>query len=172
MKLKILGAFFWVLFAVLFVFPERAFAFCPVCTLAVAGGVGLARYFKVDDTISGVWIGGLVVSMIMWTLNWFDSKNIKFIGRKIITTFAYYAFIVIPLFYTGIMGHPLNKLWGVDKLLVGIIFGSIFFLAFGQWYQYMKMKNDNKAYFPFQKVAMPIAPLIVLTVIFYYITRR
>jgi hypothetical protein len=34
------------------------------------------------------------------------------------------------------------------------------------------MKNDNKAYFPFQKVAMPIAPLIVLTVIFYYITRR
>jgi len=171
-KFKIINLVFWLLFAILFVFPERAFAFCPVCTIAVGAGVGLARYLKVDDTISGVWIGALTVSMIMWTINWLDSKNIKFLGRKMITTIVYYVLIVVPLFYTGIMGHPLNRIWGIDKLLVGIIFGSIFFFIFGLGYQYLKKRNDNKAYFPFQKVAMPISPLIVLSIIFYFITKR
>jgi hypothetical protein len=154
------------------IFVKQAHAICPVCTIAVGAGVGLSRYFGVDDTIAGVWIGGLTVSMIMWTINWFNKKNIKFVGRKIITTVAYYALIVVPLFYTGIMGHALNKIWGVDKLLIGIIFGSIFFFAFGQWYQVLKRKNGGKAYFPFQKVAMPVLPLVILTIIFYFITRR
>jgi hypothetical protein len=153
-------------------FVQKAYAICPVCTIAVGAGVGLSRYLGVDDTIAGVWIGGLTVSMIMWTINWFNKKNIKFVGRKIITTIAYYALIVVPLFYTGIMGHPLNKMWGMDKLLVGIIFGSIFFFAFGQWYQVMKKKNNGHAYFPFQKVVMPVLPLVILSIIFYLITRR
>ncbi len=148
-KLKVLNIVFWLLFVTLFVFPQRAFAICPVCTIAVGAGVGLARYLKVDDAISGVWIGGLTVSMIMWTVNWLNKKNIKFIGRKILITAIYYAIIVLPLFYTGIMGHPLNKMWGIDKLLVGIIFGSVVFFAFGLWYQFLKKKNNNKAYFPF-----------------------
>jgi len=171
-KFKIINLFLWLLFAILFVFPDRAFAFCPVCTIAVGAGVGLSRYFGVDDTITGLWVGALVVSMIMWTINWLNTKKIKFIGRKIIITLAYYGFIVIPFFYTGIMGHPLNKIWGVDKLLVGIIIGSIFFFIFGQGYQYMKKRNNDKAYFPFQKVVMPVSPLIILTIIFYFITRK
>jgi hypothetical protein len=171
-KFKIISNLFFVLFIALFIFPERAFAICPVCTIAVGAGVGLSRYFGVDDTITGLWIGALTVSMIMWTINWLNKKNIKFIGRKIITTIFYYALIVIPLFYTGIMGHVLNKMWGIDKLLIGIMFGSFFFFIFGLGYQYLKKKNNNKAYFPFQKVVMPVAPLIILTIIFYFLTRR
>jgi hypothetical protein len=33
---------------------------CPVCTIAVAGGVGLCRYLGIDDLISGSWIGALL----------------------------------------------------------------------------------------------------------------
>lgn len=171
-KFRILTTLFWLLFATLFVFPDRAFAICPVCTVAVGAGVGFSRYLGVDDLIAGVWIGGLTVSMIMWTVNYLNKKNIKFIGRKILITIVYFGFIVIPLFYTGIMGHPLNKMWGIDRLLLGVIFGSIFFFIFAQGYQYMKKRNNNHAYFPFQKVAMPVAPLIILTFIFYFLTRR
>jgi hypothetical protein len=172
MKLRHLNTLFWLLFATLFVFPNHAYAFCPVCTVAVGAGVGLSRYLGVDDLITGLWIGGLTVSMIMWTINWFNKKNIKFIARNLITAIVYYALIVVPLFYTGIMGHPLNKLWGVDRLLLGIIFGSVSFFVFGEWYQYLKKKNNGHAHFPFQKVVMPVAPLLILTIIFYFITRR
>jgi hypothetical protein len=145
-------------------------AFCPVCTIAVGAGVGLAQWLGIDDTISGLWIGGLTVSVIAWTINWFNIKNIRFFGRKILTILFYYLIIVVPLFYTGIIGHQLNKLWGIDKLLLGIILGSITFLAGGLWYNYLKKKN-GRAHFPFQKVAMPLAPLVILSFIFYFITR-
>ncbi|MBU2028952.1 hypothetical protein KJ761_03645, partial [Patescibacteria group bacterium] len=69
-------------------------AICPVCTIAVGAGVGFTRYLGIDDTISGLWIGGLTVSIIMWTINWLNKKNIHFKGRKIITTLGYYLLIV------------------------------------------------------------------------------
>ena len=155
-----------------FAIATTAKAVCPVCTVAVIGGIGLSRWLGIDDSVTGLWIGGLTVSMIMWTIDWMDRKNYKFKGRKIIITIGYYLLIVVPLFFTNIIGHPLNKLWGIDKLLLGIIMGSIFFFIGALLYPYLKKKNGDKAYFPYQKVVMPIAPLIILSVIFYFLTRH
>lgn len=154
-----------------FIFAVKTYAFCPVCTVAVGAGVGLSRWLGIDDTITGLWVGGLTVSMIMWTINWLNSKNIKFIGRKILVTLLYYLFIVVPLFYTGIMGHPLNKIWGIDRLLVGIIFGSFAFLAAVIGYDKIKEKR-GKPYFHFQKVAMPLVTLLILSGLFYIIFKK
>ena len=155
---------------------KSVFAICPVCTVAVGAGVGLSRWLGIDDTIVGLWIGGLTVSLIMWTVDWLDRKNWKFKGRKILITLGYYALIVVPLFYvkiggTTIMGHPFNKMWGIDKLLLGIIVGSVFFFLGSLSYIHFKKKNNNRAHFPFQKIAMAICPLIVLSVIFYWLTK-
>ncbi|KKR49094.1 MAG: hypothetical protein UT86_C0001G0066 [Candidatus Magasanikbacteria bacterium GW2011_GWC2_40_17] len=151
--------------------PGIAQAFCPVCTIAVGAGVGFSRWLGIDDTISGLWVGGLTVSLIAWTIDWFNRKKIKFIGRKIITTIFYYALIAAPLFWIGIIGHPFNKMWGVDKLLLGIIVGSIFFFLVGFFYQFLKKKNGGHAHFPLQKVAMPVGVLIILSLVFYFITK-
>ncbi|MFH1832634.1 MAG: hypothetical protein ABH816_00510 [Candidatus Levyibacteriota bacterium] len=153
-------------------FTQKALAVCPVCTVAVIGGVGLSRWFGIDDTITGLWIGGLTVSMIMWTISFLDSRKIVFKGRKIITTLGYYLLIVLPLYKTDIMGHPYNRIWGMDKLLIGIIFGSIFFFMGGIWYFKMKEKNDGRAHFPFQKALMPVIPLVILSIIFWFITKK
>lgn len=159
------------LFLSLLVFiPTSAQAVCPVCTIAVGAGVGLSRWLGIDDTITGLWIGGLTVSLIMWTINWLNKKNIRFFGRKILVTIIYYAAIILPLYYTNILGHQFNKIWGIDKLLLGIVTGSIFFLAGALVYQKIK-KDRGKAHFHFQKVLMPIAPLIVLSIVFYFITK-
>lgn len=161
---------FIVVSLVFFGFPLMTQAVCPICTLAVSACVGLSRYFGVDDTITGLWIGGLIVSMIAWTINWLDKKKVKFYGRKISVALAYYAVIVGPLYYTGIMGHPFNKLWGWDKLGLGITLGSIGFIL-GVWlHSKLKKKNNDRSYFPFQKVALPIIPLIILNIVFYYLT--
>lgn len=150
---------------------KSVLAVCPVCTVAVGAGIGLSRWLGIDDTITGLWIGGLTVSLIMWTINWFDKKNIVFKFRKIITSAGYYLIIVAPLYWMGIMGHTYNKIWGIDKLLLGIIIGSIVFLNSSLWYQSSKKKNGDKAYFPFQKVAMPVGFLAVFSAIFYFITK-
>lgn len=153
------------------VFATRIYAVCPVCVIAVGAGVGLSRWLKISDAITGLWIGGFIVAMIAWTIGWLDKKNIKFKGRKIITTLVYYAIIIIPLYYKGIIGSPANLFCGCDKLLFGIIVGSIVFLAGNIYYEYLKKKNNGHAYFPFQKVVMPVLPLVVLSLVFWVVVR-
>ncbi len=145
-------------------------AVCPVCTVAVVGGLGLSRWLGIDDTITGIWIGGLTFSLIIWTIEWFNKKNIKFLFRKISIFIGYYALIVLPLFWIGIIGIETNKLWGIDKLLLGIILGSILFVAGAASYPYFKNKELQKAYFPFQRVVMAVTPLIIFSIIFYFLT--
>lgn len=153
-------------------FPQKALAVCPVCTIAVGAGVGLSRWLGIDDTIIGLWIGGLTVSIIMWTISFLNSRKIVFKGRKLLTTVGYYLLIVVPLYKTGIMGHPYNRMWGMDKLLFGIALGSIFFFMGGLWYLRMKEANQGHAHFPFQKSLMPVIPLVILSVLFYFITKK
>jgi len=159
-------------FALSFLFTQKALAVCPICTIAVGTGVGLSRWLGIDDTITGLWIGGLTVSLITWTISWLDKKSIKFKGKTLVIVLFYYALIVVPLYFMGIMGNPENSCsCGLDKLLIGIAIGSIAFWFGARWYYYLKTKNHDKAYFPFQKVVMPILPLIILSIIFYFLTR-
>lgn len=143
---------------------------CPVCTIAVAGGAGLCRWLGIDDTVSGVWIGGLLASLAIWLISWFDKRGIRFIFRDLIAAAVIYLFAVAPLYSLGIMGDLFNRIFGIDKLLVGIVFGSIT-LPVGNWlYSLMKKKNDGRVYFPFQKVVVPVLCLAVVSVSFYFIT--
>ncbi len=157
----------------------QAQAVCPVCTIAVTTGVGLSRWLGVDDTITGLWIGGVTVSLIIWSVNWMDDHHIRFYGKALITAVSYYLLVFAALYLAGLIGQrdpllgfPLNSLFGVDKLVLGIGVGSIAFYL-GAWaYERLKQRNRGHAYFPFQKVVMPLVPLIVLSPIFYLLTRR
>ena len=151
--------------------PVSAFAICPICTIAVGAGIGLSRWLGIDDAITGLWIGGLIVSLIIWTITWCQKKKIHFTGLNLIIIVGYYALVLLPLRYHGLIGHPFNVLWGIDKILLGTALGSIVFLTGSLFYFFCKKKNRGKAHFPFEKVVMPIAPLILLSIIFYFITR-
>ncbi|MDD3735141.1 MAG: hypothetical protein PHO31_01550 [Candidatus Pacebacteria bacterium] len=156
-----------------FIFANKVLAVCPLCTIAVGAGVGLSRWLGIDDSITGLWIGGLIVSLIFWTDNWLEKKNIRFKGKALVVIIIYYALVIIPLYTTGIIGYPFNTLCfcHLDKLLFGIIMGSIAFWCGSTWYFYMKEKNNGHAYFPFQKVVMPILPLVILSIIYYFLTK-
>ena len=146
-------------------------AVCPVCTIAVGSCVGLARWLKIDDRITGLWVGALIVSLIIWTIDYLNRKNIKFKGRKILTFVLYYALTIIPLYFTGLIGNPLNECWGIDRLLFGIIVGSLIFTGASLFHNYLKKKNNSKSYFPLQKVAFPVGFLAVASLIIYLIIR-
>jgi hypothetical protein len=157
-----------------FLFALPAKAICPVCVVAVGAGLGLSEYLGIDDTIAGLWIGGLTVSLIAWNITWFNKKNWLFGNkdlRDILLTILYYVLIIWPLMAQGIIGHPLNIFWGIDKLLLGIALGSLIFLITNLSYNYLKKKNNNHAYFPFQKVVMPVGALLFFSFIFYFLTK-
>ncbi len=167
-------SFYFLLLVSLFL-AKKTLAVCPLCTVAVGAGVGFSRWLGIDDTITGLWLGGLIVSVIIWTENWLEKRNVRFRGRILINILVYYTLVIVPLYYSGIMGHSLNKLCfcglKFDRLLFGIIAGSIAFWFGASWYPYLKAKNQGKAYFPFQKVIMPVLPLIVLSIIYYFLTK-
>ncbi len=142
---------------------------CPVCTIAVGTCVGISRWLGVDDTVTGLWVGGLLIIFTILTVDWLTKKRIIFVGRKIITLAAYYALTIFPLCWTGLIGHPDNKMWGLDKLVLGMfIGGAAFSIGVGVNF-WLKKKNSGKSFFPFQKVIVPILPLVILSAIFYYL---
>ncbi|MBD3244483.1 MAG: hypothetical protein GF335_00635 [Candidatus Moranbacteria bacterium] len=159
------------LFLIVPIEKALAIAVCPVCTVAVGAGVGLSRWIGIDDMISGVWIGGLTVTVIIWLLNWLKKKKIEFSFKNPTVISLTYLLLILPLYWADIMGAPFNQFCGVDKLLLGILTGSlIFWLAIKLHYK-LKKKNNNKSYFPFQKVVIPVLSLVILSLIFYIITK-
>ena len=116
-----------IILGALFIPTANALAFCPICTIAAGMGVGLSRWLGIDDTITGTWLGGLLIASSFWTIDWLNKKNIHFLFRKILVFVLYYGLIVVPLFWMGIIGHPYNKLFGIDKLVLGVVVGSIIF---------------------------------------------
>lgn len=151
--------------------PNAAYAMCPVCTVAVGAGIGLSRWLGVDDTITGLWVGAITISLAMWTNIWLEGRKIRFPGRDPLVYIAYIAVIIIPLYYKDIMGHPLNKLWGIDKLALGMAVGAVVFYLTAGMYLLMKKRNNNRAHFPFQKIAMTVGVLAILSGVFYFITK-
>ncbi|MFH0791881.1 MAG: hypothetical protein V1905_01560 [bacterium] len=167
-KNRIIALFVFLLTGI--ILPFKALAVCPLCTIAVGAGIGLSRYLGVDDVISGIWIGGLVISLIFWTLDWLGKKNIKSRLLPIIITVIMYAITVIPLKTMNIIGHPLNTLFcGVDRLIFGIGVGSLVFLISVFLNNWLKKKNNGKVYFPYQKMVIPVSSLLIASVVAYLI---
>jgi hypothetical protein len=135
---------------------------CPVCAVAVGVGLGLSRWLKIDDAVSGLWVGALIVSLSFVLAKW-TKKNL---------TFVYFIFFllttIIPLYYYKIIGNPLNTLWGVDKLLLGTATGIILFVLSLLLHGFLKSHNHNKSYFPFQKVIIPVVTLTLASLILYW----
>lgn len=157
-----------------FLLAPSAHAVCPVCVVAVGAGLGFSRYLGIDDSITGLWIGGLTVAMIMWSINWLrprvgQKKSWPYIKWATIIGLA--ALVAWPLNSQGFIGHPLNKIWGIDKIILGTLLGAVVFWVMSVLYIYLKKENNDRAYFPFQKVVMPFGALAFFSLIFYLLTK-
>lgn len=144
-----------------------ASAICPLCVVAIGAGLGLSRWLGVDDVVSSVWIGALLVSLILWTLVEMRKKNWRFPFDAVIISLAYYLLTFIPLYYAGIVGHPLNKIFGIDKIVFGTAIGTVMFLLSYALHNYLKKINNGKSFFPYQKVVLPVVILALTSLIFF-----
>jgi len=164
----ITGIIFLVLF--FFFWPKTVLAVCPVCTVAVGAGLGLSRLLGIDDTISGVWIGGLILSSGLWLADFLTKKNIRISHLNLVSVAGLFLMVIIPLYLGHFIGLPANTFWGIDKVLLGIIAGSLAFW-FSVWLDgRLRSKNGGKVLIYYQKVILPIFFLSILSLIFYFLT--
>lgn len=142
---------------------------CPVCVVAIGAGLGFSRWFGIDDIISSVWIGAFLIAVTSWTLSFMKKKKWNFADDGIVITLAYLLLTYIPLYYAGIVGHPQNQIFGIDKIIFGSTIGAAF-LFLGHWlHLYLKKKNNNKVFFQYQRVAVPVAVLLIVSFIIWII---
>ncbi len=166
--------FLFTSFISFFVFASPAQAVCPVCTAAVIGGLGFSRVIGIDDSVSGIWIGGLILSLTFWTTDWIIKKGylkkLKQIYILILCAALYYLITFVPMQMTNFIGHPVNRIYGIDKLVFGTVVGSLGFLA-GVYLDQKQRKLYGKQFFQFQRVVFPLALLFILSVVLYLIIR-
>ena len=161
---------FFLLFLILsLILANNAIAVCPACTLAVGAGLGLSRWLKIDDLISGIWVGALIVSLTFWTDDFLKKKKINIKFSHLIILVIYLLLVILPLYFSGIIGHPLNTILGIDKLILGTFLGIILFYLANYLNNYLKSKNNNKVYFAYQKVIIPVGILLISSLIIFLI---
>ncbi|PIP57573.1 hypothetical protein COX03_02410 [Candidatus Woesebacteria bacterium CG22_combo_CG10-13_8_21_14_all_39_10] len=132
--------------------------------MAVGAGLGLSRWIGVDDAVSGIWIGGLILSSSLWFYSWLSKKYPKLhtTPYMLLTTTLIYILSLIPLVWTGVL---------IYKLVIGIVIGSLTFLL-GIWADKKVRKIKGKQLFNFQKVVFPVASLLISSIIVWIITKH
>lgn len=178
LKLRIfkIKNFFYYLFLIfiihyLLLTINLAYAVCPLCTIAVGAGVEASRLLGVDDTISGIWIGGLVVSMSLWLADWLTKKNLLKKGLSEGISLIVFYFLTIPfLFWGKLIGNSGNTILGIDKIIFGIIFGSLVFFVSVWFENYLRKINQGKVFIYYQKVLLPLFFLATASLILFFLT--
>jgi hypothetical protein len=138
---------------------------CPVCTVAVAAGVGVLRELGVSDIITGIWFGALIISSIAWMIDWLNRKNIHFIFKPQLVIVVFIAVFIWPLYQWNIMGVTSNVIFGIDRILFGVIIGAITFLLGVASNSYLKKINEGKVLVNYQKILIPLVYLIIASII-------
>lgn len=140
---------------------------CPLCTVAVGAGIGVSRWFGIHDAIAGIWIGGFLLALSWWFNTLLRKYTITFTGYRFFVPVLVYAFTGFSLWWLGSFG--ICRLVGINCLVIGVLIGSVSF-ALGEIGSCMlKKRNNNKALFGFQKVIIPWATLLLVSLFMYVV---
>jgi hypothetical protein len=154
--LSILGTLF---------FAGAANAVCPVCTVAVGAGLATLEIWGVDILLAGIWAGAFTMVMVFWTAKWMSKHNFQNALWYLADFILWYGFLagiyLLPQFKYGAA-----TIWGYDKLMVGIMSGTIVYFVAEKFNAALRRRNHGKSYFAFQKVVVPIVALSILTAAF------
>ncbi len=149
------------LFLLSLVFPASVQAVCPVCTVAAGAGLGLSRWLGISDAVTGVWIGGLILSSGFWLADWLGKKNWSVPHLKIVSVFLVFLLTVSPLWW----GQMLSV-----KILEGTAAGATLFLLGVGLDERLRTINHGRVYVYYQKVLLPILLLSLGSFILYILT--
>ncbi len=154
-------------------------AHCPLCTAAVGGAAVAAKYYGVDISVIGVLVGGFAISTGLWLGQRLKKEYIKF-QLALIVLLSFFLTVLplinivgketlyAPILLFGASGSIFNKVYWVDKFLLGSIVGSIMTLAAFWLHKYIKAVR-GKVLVPFQGILLTVLSLAITSVGLYVI---
>lgn len=175
------------IFSILLITPFVS-AHCPLCTAGAVVGVGVTRSLGIDDSIVGLFIGAVIISTALWFNKWLLKKKIRIPFQETIMVIISFLLFAIPFYKIGIITnfemvksmpeqHAMTGLgifglgqFGIDKLLFGIIVGSIVLWLVFSLSDYIK-KKKGKTLYKYQGISFMLITLAILSLIFWLITK-
>ncbi len=158
------------LFFSIFLIPA-VLAHCPLCTAATGAAVAVTRWYGLDDSIVGVFVGGMVVATGLW----FNNLAKKFNKGKEYLPFQSGIFLllsfiltIITFYFANLMGPSnLFKIFGIDRILFGTIIGIIASFTSFKLHDMLRVFNRNRNYFPYQSILVLILTLAISSSVLY-----
>ena len=141
-------------------FIKSAYAQCPICVVTVGGGLIIAKKFGIDDFLVSIWISALNTAFAFWFATKFKQGILK---SSIVWSLGFFILSVAYLLFSKQIGHVGNSLWGVDKVLLGLVVGYVISLLAIRVDKLIRKGNNGKVLFPYQKVVIPIVFLLLTT---------
>ena len=177
MAKKLIFIFFVAPLIMLAAIAPSVSAHCPLCTAAVGAAALSAKYFGVDVSIIGLLIGAFAVSTGLWVA--LKVKRYFKFQTALIVLVSFFLTVIplraiggeslyMPMLWFGASGTMFNKVYWVDKLLLGSVLGGIITL-FSYWLHLHIKKVHGKVIVPFQGIILTVGLLVLSsTVMFFY----
>lgn len=150
--------------------PANVLAVCPACIVAEGVGIGVLRWLGIDDIIVGIWIGAMCISMVLWLNNLLIKRNKKYFAQLPILIVLIYLPNLWFLDKAGLLNN-FRPIFGINRLLIGTVYGSIIVFIALFIDNYLRMKNNGKVKFYYQKIIIPISLLTAASLIFFFLWR-
>ncbi len=148
--------------------PIKALAFCPLCVVATGAFTALFRWLGVDDTIIGLWFGGFILFASIMLNNFLIRKGKKIRFQPFLIFSVFYGLVALFLYLSGTL-TPYNKVFGVDKILLGMTLGGLLLLLSPHLDKFLRKQNRGKIFISHQKVLIAIGLLLVTSLILYFL---
>ena len=164
-------------FLILFLFlVPFAYAHCPLCTAAVGAAAVSAKYYGMDLSIIGLFIGAFGVSTGLWIglkiKNYFKFQLPVVVLLSFLLTVLPLLYIsdeqvYLPVLWLGSAGSLFNKVYWINKILFGSVIGAIASVLAYLLHVHVK-KIRGKVLFPFQGIVFTILSLAMTSLVMYF----
>ncbi len=153
--------------------PIKAYAFCPLCAVATGFFLGIFRWLGVDDTIIGLWIGAFIFSVSILFNNYLIRKNRKIPFQIFFVVLSSYLVTISALLLTNSINpfNPYNNILGINKIIFGMILGSLTLLITPKLNNLLKEQNEGKNFISHQKVIAAVGLLLIISLGFYFLIQ-
>ncbi|MEK7172756.1 MAG: hypothetical protein AAB740_02130 [Patescibacteria group bacterium] len=82
---------------------------------------------------------------------------------------ALYGLTIILLYFDGILSVPYNRIFGISRIIIGLIGGSLLLLIVPRLNKILKRLNNGENFISHQKMLLSIFLLLFFSLIAYFL---
>lgn len=147
-----------------FLFPRIVLAHCPLCVAGAGVGLSLSRLLGIDDSVTGVWLAAFLGATSFWSESLIKRRELRPKLRPLIYIAIFAA--TIWSFYKFNLVIRMSQLFGLDKLIFGMIVGGVAFYLIDALDDYL-IRRKGKVFFPYQRIVVTLGGMLALSLAVY-----